>query len=453
MAASRNSRSPDPVAVLRSALRHGLVGAAASLGRAEVAGLRCAVGFSGGRDSSVLLHALAGLRADTGIALSAVHVHHGLSPDADAWAAFCVDTCASWGVPLVVERVVVDRAGGQGIEGAARLARHAVLARQAVDLVALAHHAGDQAETLLFNLLRGAGLAGAAGMAVLRPAADAPALFRPWLDAPPEFIEAYRARFGIAHVDDASNRDTALSRNFLRHSVLPPVAARFPGAVGRLAAAARRLGEARALLAELADADLAGRVAGHRLDWAGLSGLSERRRRNALRRWLETRPAVLGEDGLDELCRQIDTAGADARVGRRVGAFDLRFWRGGLYALSRRAAAADAGPRTWAGEAGVDWAGGRLFFDPRPGEGLAARWAGRVELRRRQGGERLRLAAGGPSRALRVLFQEAALPPWERERVPLLWVGDVLAAVPGVGVAAGFAAAADEAGCALRWEG
>lgn len=451
MAASRNRPSPDPVGPLREALEAGLRSAAELLSGRRLGSLRCAVGLSGGRDSVVLLHALAGLRADTGIAVSALHVHHGLSPNAEQWSVFCADYCRRLDVPLSIERVTVESSSGQGIEGAARVARHAAFARQPVDVVLLAHHAGDQAETLLFNLLRGSGLNGASAMATLRATGDGgPWLLRPWLEQPVDAIEAYRASYDLAHVDDESNRDVAFSRNFLRHRLLAPVESRFPGAARRLASAARRLGEARMLLADLADADLDGVADRMSLDLARLSALSPSRRHNALRRWLELRGVSLGEDRFDELCRQSESPGQASQAVIKSGRLELRLWRGRLFIVE------SGGPpagqvRPWDGEGSVDWGGGTLRFEVSEGAGIAERFVSGIEIRPRAGGERMRLRAGGPTRPLRLLFQESAVPPWERARLPFLWLTDRLVAVPGVGIAAEYAAGAGERGLMPCW--
>jgi tRNA(Ile)-lysidine synthase len=453
MAASRNRPSPEPVGSLRNALVDGLrrLAGLCSPGRGP-GDLRCAVGLSGGRDSVVLLHALAGLRAETGVSVSALHVHHGLSPNADRWVAFCTALCHGLDVPLAIERVTVDPAGGRGIEGAARAARHAAFARLPADVVLLAHHAGDQAETMLFNLLRGSGLNGASAMAPLRrTVGGGPWLLRPWLDQPAETIEAYRACFDLPHVDDESNRNTAFSRNFLRHRVLAPVESRFPGATRRLSGAARRLGEVRTLLAELADADLAGIAAGAALDLAALAPLSPARRQNALRRWLELRSIVLGEDRLEELCRQLDTPDPASQAEIRCGNVVLRWWRGHLHVMPVDRLEPEHA-RAWRGEPAIDWGGGTLTLTAAEGAGIAGRFASGMEIRPRTGGERMRLRVGGPTRPLRLLFQESAVPPWERDALPFLWLSDRLVAVPGIGVAAEFAAVADERGFIPRWE-
>ena len=238
MAASRNSlQSSLPAKV------------AAFLATRTTPGENICVGLSGGCDSVVLLHVLAvlGPRGH----LRAVHVHHGLSANADRWADFCTGYCRDLGIDLLVERVEVDRHSGSGLEAAARAARYRVFSGSAGELLLLGHHQGDQAETVLFNLLRGAGVAGAAGIPVERRRQQL-RILRPLLDVSRDAIEAYARDHRLDWVDDESNCDTGLSRNFLRHRVLTVLGARFPAAERNLAQAAGHFAEADVLLGELA---------------------------------------------------------------------------------------------------------------------------------------------------------------------------------------------------------
>lgn len=270
---------------------------------------RLCVGLSGGCDSVVLLHLLHRL----GFAgrLSAIHVHHGLSPNADRWAGFCADYCCDLGIPLNIRHVVVDRKIGLGLEAAARQARYAAFAECAVDCLLLAQHRGDQAETVLFNLLRGTGVTGAAAMpaerriGVLR-------LVRPLLDVSRAAIEAYALANHLAWIDDESNTDLSLTRNYLRHEALTALTQRFPAAEIALSQAAANFSEASGLLDELAELDW--RLAGDG-DTAQLSVLRELslpRLKNLLRyrlRQLGWRVPVAAR--LDEFARQLQTAGPD----------------------------------------------------------------------------------------------------------------------------------------------
>ena len=298
MAASRNSlQNSLPARV------------AAFLATRTMPGENICVGLSGGCDSVVLLHVLAVLCPRGN--LRAVHVHHGLSANADRWAAFCADYCRDLGIDLLVERVEVDRHSGLGLEAAAREARYRVFSGSAGELLLLGHHQGDQAETLLFNLLRGAGVAGAAGIPVERRRQQL-RILRPLLDVSRDEIETYARDHQLAWVDDESNRDTGLSRNFLRHRVLTVLGARFPAAQRNLAQAAGHFAEADVLLGELALIDWRSAADGEALKLAMLRELSLPRLKNLLRyrlRQLGWRaPAAVR---LDEFARQLQTAGAD----------------------------------------------------------------------------------------------------------------------------------------------
>jgi tRNA(Ile)-lysidine synthase len=298
MAASRNSlRSSLPARV------------AAFLATRTAPGERICAGLSGGCDSVVLLHVLAALRPRE--QLRALHVHHGLSANADGWAAFCTDYCRLLGIDLLVERVDVDRHTGLGLEAAAREARYRAFSRSAGELLLLGHHQGDQAETLLFNLVRGAGVAGAAGIPVERHG-QCLRILRPLLDVSRDEIETYARDHRLDWVDDESNRDTGLSRNFLRHQVLTVLAARFPAAEMNLAQAAGRFAEADDLLRELAVIDWQAAAEGDALKLAKLRELSLPRLKNLLRfRLRQLGWHAPGAARLEEFSRQVLTAGAD----------------------------------------------------------------------------------------------------------------------------------------------
>ena len=265
------------------------------------------MGFSGGLDSTVLLHLLAAERVSTGVLLSAAHVHHGLNPQADAWVRHCRAICRQLEVPFQLRRVLVSRAPRTSLEEEARTARYAALAALRADVLALAHHADDQAETLLLQLLRGAGPKGLAGMAALKPlvgagfkrksgrearknawhvAASPTLLWRPLLDCTRAELEAYALRHQLVWIDDDSNLDVRFKRNFVRAQVLPVLTAGFPAPVATLARAARHQADAASLAEALADIDLTGSRRGAGLAIAPLLVLDDVRLKNLLRRWL-----------------------------------------------------------------------------------------------------------------------------------------------------------------------
>lgn len=306
MAASRNSPSIDAL--------HSVVGDC--LSRHAAPGQRLLIGLSGGVDSVVLLHAA---RA-SGFRVSAVHVNHGLSGEADDWAGFCQELCLAWEVELVVERVSVERDAPDGLEAAARRARHAAYDKSVADWLLLAHHQGDRAETMLFNLVRGAGLRGAGALPE-----RAGHILRPLLAVNRAAILEYAASHSLRWVDDNSNIDLRFSRNFLRHRVLPLIEERFPAASAKLAAAAGHFAEAADLLDQLAMVDLAGDVADFPVSIELLATLSEPRARNVLRFLLAgAGVGIPSEERLTEALRQCLTAAADRHPAITFGDWVLR---------------------------------------------------------------------------------------------------------------------------------
>jgi tRNA(Ile)-lysidine synthase len=317
MAASRNRPSTDLVE------RVGIF-----LAARIKPGERLCVGLSGGCDSVVLTHLLHRIVPES--AFSALHVHHGLSPNADAWEDFCVDYCARLGVPLSVSRVAVGLGGGLGLEAAARAARYAAFGEADIDCILLAHHRGDQAETVLHNLLRGAGVTGAAAMPMERHAAGLRVL-RPLLAVSRGEIEAYAEEHGLAWIRDESNDDRTLTRNYIRHQCLVDLTQRFPAAEAALAQAAANFAEAAGLLDELAEQDWQQVSEGESARLAELRRLSLPRLKNLLRyrlRCLAWRVPAAAR--MDEFARQLLAAGSDRHPELRLPDGLMRAGRGRL---------------------------------------------------------------------------------------------------------------------------
>lgn len=410
-------------------------------------GARVAVALSGGIDSMVLLDALHAAAPRFALQLSAVHVDHRLSPNAGRWAEFCAGACAVLGVPLITVRVDVGKRPGESLEAAARAARYDRLLAAQADIVALAHHADDQAETVLLQLLRGAGAAGLAGMPRYRAGNDGgPALLRPLLELPRAALAAYAQARGLAWIDDESNVDRRHKRNLLRLAVAPLLAEGFPGYPTALVRAAAHQAEASALLDELARHD-AGEARGG-LDRAAFAALPPSRARNVLRWFLRRqglRPPSTAR--LAAMLAQLRTAGADARTRIIHDGAEIGCHRGRIVV---HAAAAGPFVRIWRGEDAVDLPGGTLRFERARGTGMAAAKLDNavVTVRSRRGGERIQLAADRPRRAVKKLLYDAQLPTWQREALPFIWCDDELVAVPGIGIALAFQAAAG----ALAWQ-
>lgn len=405
-----------------------------------------AVAFSGGLDSTALLHAT--VRAAAGQQrVVALHVHHGLHPLADDWAGRCERMAAEFGAGFACTRLDGGPARGDSVEAWAREGRYRALHDMAVaagvDLLLLAHHRQDQAETVLLQALRGAGTAGLAGMPKLQWRAGL-CWARPWLEWPRDAIRVYAGQHGLTWIEDPSNADPRFARNRLRQTLWPA----FPGAEAGLARAARWAQQADALAAEVAADDLARLGSAERLDLPALMELSPARASNALRAWLARYtpvPASLVDRLLTEWC-----PGATASWPAPRGC--LHAYRSGLF---------------WADEAAAAPPPARIDLS-RPGEYPQPGWRGswlveisssgippsgltRLTQRARLGGEQFQRAMATVARSLKKACQEAGLPPWRRGGPLLFDDAGRLIAVAGLGMDARAFAASDEPQLTLSW--
>ena len=388
------------------------------------------IAFSGGLDSTVLLHLLASLGQTEPLPpLSVIHIHHGLQPVADGWPAHCQRVCDELGVPLRVMSVRVD--AGASLERAAREARYGAFAEVVGEgeVLLTAQHRDDQAETLLFRLVRGAGVRGLAGIPGSRPLARG-TVVRPLLDCSRAELLAYAEHHGLRWVEDPSNKDPAYARNYLRHQVLPTFSQHWPQAVQNLARSAAHLREAQGLLDELAQADLAAASSASAFPWLTLPSLalppllelSPARQRNALRHWLAgvtKLPDSYHWAGWENL----RDAGVDASPVWRLSDGELQRGDGRLWWLSGEWLQTPSSAADWQqpGQPLELPGNGRLSIS-----GQAP--AGPLQVRYRQGGEVLNLPVRG-HRDLKRLLNEQAIPAFVRGRLPLLYRGDELLAV------------------------
>ena len=412
------------------------------------------VGFSGGLDSTVLLDILAEAAETTGHKVAALHVNHGLSPNADKWVKFCERFCANHGVPLTVESVRVDATSPMGLEAAARLARYAVYAARPEPFLALAHHLDDQAETVLMQLLRGTGVKGIAAMPELRPMrGTGMQIFRPLLEHSRAALQAYAEERGLRWIEDESNASTQHDRNFLRHDVGPLFDARYPGWRDALARFARLAGTASELLDQLATSDGVPSAPGEPL--ALPQGLSNERRANALRVFLARNAVAMpSEAHLQEMVRQLFESRDDAQVRVDHAGVSLVRYRGAVM-IERALGQGEVWRVDWKLQREVELGGDRgvVAFEETTGEGFAAApvLEGAWYFAPRSGGETIRLGADRPTRTLKNLLQEHAVPGWERERLPLLFHDGKLVWVPGIGIAAEYACPEGEEGFRPTW--
>jgi len=416
------------------------------------AGARLCVALSGGVDSVVVLRALAELKPRIGFTLLAAHVHHGLSPNADAWQLFCQRLCLEIGADLQCFRVTVDCDDRGGIEAAARRVRHAALNAVSADWLVLGHHQDDQAETMLFRLLRGAGVRGAGAMSAVEPARNGLlGRLRPLLDVRRCEILAWAHATAVDWVEDESNRDPRFTRNYLRHSVFPQLEAVFPAAVPTLARAAENFREAEVLLGEFAQIDRSC-CGGDDLSLLAVLRLSDARVRNLLR----AEVVRIGADApsrarLEEAVRQLRAS--DGRpLHLSLGELACCVYRDRVWI--ERIDVAPLQPLVWKGDTALCWGEGEVRLESVTGGGVSASMledAAQVLLTTRWEGLRMRAGPGRPRHSFRKLCQEAGIPAWMRSRLPVLQVDDEVAWIAGIGVAAEFACGPGEAGLRPVW--
>lgn len=406
------------------------------------------VAVSGGLDSMALLHCTARQARGQGVEVLALHVHHGLQADADRWLAQLRERCARWrrgGLPVRLEAARLDGspARGESVEAWARRERYLALTAMArqrgCGVVLLAHHRRDQAETFMLQALRGAGPAGLAAMprAITRAGIE---WLRPWLDQPRSAIEAYARRHRIAFALDPSNADPRFARSRLRVRVWPRLREAFPDVETTLAAAAQRAQEAQAALADYVAGDLPTVCDGAALSVPAWLALASPRRAAVLRAWLDvcTQGAGTPQSLLDRLLAELPAAGSSSRWPAPGGEFALH--RGRL-AWQPRPPSCETHPRDTA-EVRLDlsrpgvvpvsvWRG--AFHVAPAGAGVAPELLSDVVLRPRRGGERFSLAALATPRSLKKQYQTVGTPAWDRAG-PLVWAGERLVYVPGLGI-------------------
>jgi tRNA(Ile)-lysidine synthase len=421
---------------------------------------RMILALSGGIDSVVLLELLRELEPRFELHLSALHVNHQLSPNADAWQAFCERLCEARSISLKSVRVKVMRGCGESLEAAARKARYAVLEKQLAEWIVFAQHLDDQAETFLLQLLRGAGARGLSAMPVLRESGGlrgsaAPRYLRPLLDAERAEIEAYAEEHKLEWIEDESNKSLCFDRNYLRHRVLPELAKRFPGYRETLTRASRNLGEAARLLDELAEIDAQHAIVPAGLRLEALRRLNSERAGNLLRYFLRVSGMPMASrKRLAEALKQLMSARPDARICVDLGPCEVRVHRG-IARLLEKSRTQREWMVCWNGEEAITIPDlGRVSFQHTHGTGISqGRLAqDKVIIRGRRGGERIRPECDRPRRTLKNLLQEANIPLWERARIPLLFCGEALVWAPGIGIDCEFKAQAGEPGLEVAWQ-
>lgn len=414
------------------------------------------VAFSGGLDSTVLLHQLFLLRQQHAeITLRAIHIHHGLSANADSWVAHCQRQCAERKIPFIVEYVQIDAQRG-GIEAAARTARYAAMAAhlQAGECLVTAQHLDDQCETFLLALKRGSGPAGLAAMPEHKTFAQG-LHWRPLLNLSRCQLEQWAAQQKLCWIEDESNQQSRYDRNFLRQHVLPVVNARWPHFASATARSAALCAEQEQLLDELlAEALAAATQADGGFCFSALSQVSVAQRNALLRRWLAQQGSALpSREALQRLWLEVIQSREDANPRFSVGEKEIRRFQGALY-LVERLPDLSATILPWeqtrfpltlpAGLGTLQVAvSGTWIRMPRADEQVSVRFAvsGHYHVVGRSGG-----------RSLKKIWQERGVPPWQRERTPLVFYNDLLITAPGVFVTREGEAQPEQAGWHLCWQ-
>jgi tRNA(Ile)-lysidine synthase len=410
------------------------------------------VALSGGVDSVALLHVLHELQRKHHFILKASHVHHGLSKNADKWVKFCEKLCEKLSVPLDVHYVKLPQKKSLGIEGEARRLRYEKLFQSKSDVVVLAHHADDQAETFLLQLIRGAGVKGLSSMAHFD---ENRSLWRPLLNTPRIDIEHYAKLHKLEWIEDESNKNIDFDRNFIRSKVLPILKNRFYHIIKVISRSSSHLAEAQILLDDLAKIDLKNYLKSinckHKLQVKTLNKLSVIRAKNVLRYWLEMNNQLMpSKDLLDELLRQVLTAKKDATLKIELTKNDeIRRYKDEIYIVKKNKNRSKNYEIVWQGESEIILPNGhKLKFKKVKGKGISLSKIKdkKLIISNRKGGEFFKPDSKRPTKKIKQLLQESNLPPWEREFLPLVFVGDELASVTNFGIDVKYQTKSNEMG-------
>lgn len=405
------------------------------------------VAFSGGLDSSVLVDLCSELRrTDTNLKFTVVHINHGLIQNAGRWANHCASICNDYGLEFRLLEVEAAAKSGESPEEAARNARYAAFRSlvSAGDCLMTAQHMDDQAETILLQLMRGTGVAGLAGMAQAAKFGQG-ILARPLLHFPRQSLRDYAAARQLAWIDDPSNDNTAFDRNFLRHEILPRLSSRWPSAAKTLTRAGRNCFEAQTLLTQMGASLLETALNSSRntLSIKVLEHLDLPRQRLVLREWVRGSGFLVPSEAvLKRIPREVMAARADRSPVVAWGEAEVRRYRNELYLLSPFSEADSLATYPWRIDKPLvlPYARGVLDWKTSEGHGINSKnWRNcKITVGFRRGGESLKLVGRRGHHSLKNLFQEKGVPPWVRERLPLIYIDNQLAAVADMWVCEAF---------------
>ncbi|MDE2388585.1 MAG: tRNA lysidine(34) synthetase TilS [Betaproteobacteria bacterium] len=447
MAHSRKSKSNNPISSAQEVLLAHIK-----------PGDHLTIALSGGVDSVVLLDILIVLSKQMPFTLSAVHVNHGISSNANRWSRFCCDLCQAYGISIYIAYLQIKKEAGVSLEAIAREERYRVFSRMPADFIVVAQHLDDQAETLLLQLFRGAGIRGLSAMPVLRKqSAIAPQILRPLLEISRHNIEDYAQQNKLHWINDESNDDTAFNRNFLRHDILPLLRKRYPNYPKTLLRTSRHLSEASQLLDELAARDSEDCFIGGMLQIDCVRKLGFARIKNLLRYTLVQQGAMLPSAAkLEDIVNQLLSANRDNQLHITFGNHEIRCFKGAVYILRKKSRPQSFDQYPWQGEThlALPHLNGSIHFTEVVNQGIDRQklQTGAVTVRARTGGERFTPACNRPRRSLKNLLQETSIPPWHRSSTPLLFCGERLVWVPGIGIDCEFQVQSGETGILPVWE-
>ena len=448
-----NSKSISPIDEITSCFFH-------NLGEQIQSGDRLVIALSGGVDSVVLLHLLTKFSQSQSVQIdvSAIHVEHGISAHSSQWSAFCQTLCNRAAIPLTIHRLKISKQPQESLEAVAREARYKIFRQIQADYILLAHHLDDQVETLMLQLLRGAGVKGLSAMPIVRlfEPGKTLKLLRPLLNIPRSEILKYAQLHNLSWVTDESNQDISYDRNFLRHQIFPALEQRYPAYRKTLSRSTRHLGEAAYLLDELAKTDIENTMYSGKLSLRGLRKLDFVRAKNLLRYLLAQQTVRLPSSvKLEEILRQLRNIQNDNQFRFVIDTLEIRCHRGLIEFLASDFSSESISPVIWHGEQylTLEPLKGVLEFTRHNNAGidLAKLDQSIVTIRSRSGGERFQPDCKRPQRSLKKILQEAAIPPWERRTLPLLFCEDQLVWVAGIGINCNFQTPEGSTGLVVTW--